>query len=276
MAGAVENNSAGGVKAPPESALDYAPRRNAKRLRRVVLRRIVPLALLVALAWPVLSYRSQLSLRAQRVYWGWRCARHVTPADTVLFERDPEKMAQLLAHNPDYLRAGQEWGPGNRSGVFPAHAIYWPESFRRYFPLSYDLPYLAPPGMMHLGVGGISFMGERRSPAGHKRLVVVPMAELNAFSARAELGYSLVLPLPDALGGIESLAKSPKAFQWSGRFVPLRLKPGVADAADPSHVSLEYVIDNDKRERRGFIDLYLRDDETVDARFRDPGAVDGL
>src|SRR5690348_6192547 len=103
MAGAVENNSAGGVKSPTETALSYAPRKDPGRLRRVVFRRVLPLAVVVAFAISLLVYRSQLSLRGQRVYWGWRCARHVTPAGTVLVEKDPQKMALLLAHNPDYV-----------------------------------------------------------------------------------------------------------------------------------------------------------------------------
>jgi hypothetical protein len=197
----------------------------------------------------------------------------VIPPNTVLVAKDPQKMAQLLAHNPDYVMAGQEWGTADVSKVFPPHVIYWPESFRRYLPLLHE----GSPRMMHSGFAGIAFMGERRSPAGHRRLVVIPFAELNAYTARTDLGYSLVLPLPGALGGVESLRLSKKLWQWSGKFVPLYLKPGVADPADASHVSLEYVINNHNgAERRGFLDVYLRDDETVDVKFRDRHAISGL
>ena len=216
MEGALENKSAVDVagQTGPNSTLTYSspPKR---RLRRVLLRRVMPLLMVFLIGWAAFANRSELAFRAQRIYWGWRCMRHVTPAGTVLLESDPQKAADLLKHNRDYVQNGMQWsgmylGMVNKFSMIPAvQAAYWPQDFRRYFVLTDQ-------GPEHGLKEAIAFMGERRSADGHHRLVVIPYGEVETCADPGfELGNSFVLPLPGWFGSFEPLRSPHRLLQYS-------------------------------------------------------------
>jgi hypothetical protein len=57
------------------------------------------------------------------------------------------------------------------------------------------------------------------------------------------------------------------------------LKPALADPNDPTHLSIDFSIpprDSTQARREGVIDVYLRDDDTLDFKIRDPATTQGL
>ena len=274
MVGTVESKSAGEVAGRSSPALEYS-RRPKGWYRRRILRLGIPSLLIFLIAWTALANRDELALRAQRIYWGWRCATHVIPAGTVLVESDPEKVKELLARNPDYVEDGKQWNMPDvmQSNIryFPTRAVYWPRSFRRYYPLAQTISVLRGGGKIRQTTEAIAFMGERRSPLGNKRLVVIRNAEVNALVAEEYIADAEILPLPDARGNLAHVSKLMEKRRSAERKVKLRLKPGVRDPNDASHIEFEYEA-GDQAEHRGFIDVFLRDDEKLSVKFRDPGA----
>jgi len=277
MTAGEENKSGQGATAQSEntSPLSYSPRRQGS-LRRTLLRRVVPAILALLVAWVAFAQRKELALRAGRIYWGHQCATHVIPPGTVLVESGPQKAKDLLAQNPDYVQDRTQWNGLTRgkmlsdSSPTPFRAAYWPRDFRAYYPF-------VPAGQQMLGgTFAIAFMGERRSPGGHRRLIVIPYGVLSAFWAEAFLRHSYVLPLPDWLGRLESLRRAPLALNFSGPYVPMRLLPGVADPNDASHITLPFEAGENAQKRQGIIDIYLLSDDSLSVKLRNPSDIQGL
>jgi hypothetical protein len=110
-------------------------------------------------------YHGEIEVRVARVYWAHRCATHATPPGTVLFETDPVKAAHLIATNPDYIAYTDPLLPGS-SG-----AAYSPVELRKYWKVAAANPIIYRPGF---GPDQpVVFLGERTSPAGNRRLIVI-------------------------------------------------------------------------------------------------------
>ena len=255
--------------------LEYAPRNDRRRYRRTILR-FVGWALILGIAGWIYYHRVDLSLRARRLYWSHRCMIHVTPPGTVLVERDPIKAAHLLATNPDYVADGKQW-------IFPTNyalsmgvrsreqfsAVYWPMELRKYQSVDYV------PESILGGTNAIAFLGERVSPGGHHRLVVVPVAEVNGMAIKFDLQAStLILAPPTKLGA--PVEHPSRGYNFSGGYEPALLSAGVADSSDLSHLSIDFTIPETNNPRHGTLDVYLRDDDTLDCRIRDPATTQGL
>jgi hypothetical protein len=84
----------------------------------------------------------------------------------------------------------------------------------------------------------------------------------------------MVLQPPTPLGA--AVGTRFKPFSWAGIWVPAELSAGTADPSNLSHFSIGFLISRQNQTRHGTIDVYLRDDDTLDCRIRDPATTQGL
>jgi hypothetical protein len=250
--------------------LEYAPVTRRKSRWKWIQRILLLIVALSASGW-IYHNRDDISLRVRRVYWCYRCMHHITPPGTVLVESDPARMAALLANNPDYVLDGTQYvWPGVHVKVAssgPKQAVYWPMEWRQLMQVDRM-------STMDLGTDAICFLGQRTSHSGHTRLVAVRSATCNALDL-APLDYtSRVIVRPDVFGNL------PQGYQfgydYSGRWVKAELSPGIADPADLSHISIDFVVGDANHPRHGTIDIYLCDNDTLDIHIRDPATTRGL
>lgn len=190
---------------------------------------------------------------------------HVIPPGTVLVERDPVKAAALIANNPDYVLSGtQSFSPHQRLTPRYApngHAVYWPRVLREYFALSPEHCML---DAMYGEDRAIAYVGERISPAGHRRMVIVPIADVNFLEPDFEFSWVLVKKPISAWGADPNPVNPPDKFRCGNiSYIKSRLEPGVADAADRSHISLSFCTVNHEPAISGTYELYLQDDDTI-------------
>ena len=127
---------------------------------------------------------------------------------------------------------------------------------------------------------GTLFLGERRSPAGNRRLVAVDLrVSWNNQSWHASVEKRAVVPGTLRTEPRETWGGPPApdltttnlvgqrdvlfVFDWNRK---VKLYAGRPDPADPSHFTLDYELDG----RRETIDGWLRDDDAVDLTQRNP------
>jgi hypothetical protein len=263
------------MQTPAEIALEYAPA-PLRRSRGKIILRILLAGLILAVAAGIFLDRNDLWLRVRRVYWSDKCMAHVTPPGTVLVEYDSLKAATLLATNPDYVADGKQWGYNGmavrdvqKSLWVTSAAVYWPRDWRNYIAVE------PMPRELTMSPAAITFLGGRTSPGGNRRLIVVPVTEVNGLGPARELqAMSLILRPPTRFGA--PAAQEGRAYNFSGRYERAFLSPGVADPWDSSHLTIDFDIPLRKGPRHGTVDIYLRDDDTLDCRVRDPATTHGL
>ena len=85
---------------------------------------------------------------------------------------------------------------------------------------------------MFVSANAVAFIGERTSPGGRRRLIIIPYGRLNALDSISMLKTSWIFETTGFLGGAPKNVGPQRAYQYSGRAVPMQLKPGVADPAD--------------------------------------------
>jgi hypothetical protein len=112
------------------------------------------------------------------------------------------------------------------------------------------------------------FLHERISPAGHRRLLRVQCVDDNALMLPSGFVSNVIEP------GLWGQAKghSGSAGDRTGRHVHAEVFFGQPDLSDASHFWMDFTVD----ERRGTIDGWLRDDDTVVFKVRDPATTRGL
>jgi hypothetical protein len=260
------------VSSPP--TLDYGQVSIKRSWGRQIARGTIAMIVL-STGIAVYVYRADISLRIRRIYWFHQCMVHVTPPGTVLVEFDPVKGKALLDSNPDYIDPATYVPAGElRLGLqdpMPT-AKYLPRAWRK-------LEEIEPLPVSILDGDIINFMGERRTPSGRRRLVVIRGAETNAnFLVQYMRAPSIVVPPP---GLFDKLPRQifRAALSFSGSFMPAHLAPGVADPADPTHLTIDFTIErrgDNAPQRSGVLDVYLRDDDTLDFKVRDPATTQGL
>jgi hypothetical protein len=219
--------------------LHYAPQPRGRRRRRLVtlLISLSTSATLLSPWWvPPLrrQYHNYIVRRDARENLR-QCLRYSAPPDQVVYEEDPLQAAKLLRTGKGYRGSGPE-GPG----VILRPAL-WP----------YGLP---------LSSVGIAVLHQRRSSAGHTRLVVVP------FYGRDHVNHFYFSP--SALATDEGHLPP----HWTLQDVtgiafpapPLRLFAGQPDPVDLSHFTIAY----QSSETTGIIDGWLRDDDTIKLQVR--------
>ena len=250
--------------AGPIHPLNYEPA-NPRRRRWRLVRRIVLWTLALAVGVMVFMFRTELWLRTRRAYWLYECMHHVTPQGTVLEEDDPAKAAKLLATNPDYVQAisydAALLKDPSKVPPLPPTAIYCPREFRGLLSTDPQV-YIPCPGT------AIAFMGERTSPAGHRRLVVVPLADvdLQGFECQPDNDTWVVEPTSFMGSGPVILKDDSLPYVDSGVLTCVSLKPGVADPEDSSHLTIDYVDDSPHPAFHGTFDIHLKDDDTLSVK----------
>jgi hypothetical protein len=204
--------------------------------------------------------------------------RHVTPPDTKLLERDPTKANELLTNNPDYRLIDL---PGlsaayRRRGRNQMVAVYEPRAWQKFQLVEPRSVQFIPPLMGH---EPIVFLGERVSPSGNRRLVVVAGRGINVAQLPRRHPPCLVL-IPPSL--FEQLPGPARGYgdAASGRFVPGTLQPGTADPLDASHISFDFDIytmfDSNTPMDKGTLDAYLGDDDRLSWKVRDPATTQAV
>jgi hypothetical protein len=220
--------------------------------------------LLLAVGVTAFMFRTELWLRTRRAYWLYECMHHVTPPGTVLVEPDPAKAARLLATNPDYVQDGTQ-APSlylSRNSPAAPTAMYWPRELRQY-------TNLAPPRRgLPLDPQAVSFMEERISPAGHRRLVVIPYAYVDLYDFEmSPNNFSWVIEPISFLGsGPANWDTGTGFYMHVGAIVTVLLKPGVLDRKDLSHFTIDYVDDSPHPAFHGTFDIHLKDDDTLSVK----------
>ena len=238
------------------------------------MRRTLVAFVLLCIIAGLFHERETLSIRARRLYWGWQCARHVVPQDTVLVEADPVKAASLLATNPDYqpmydpVRDGQS--RTNRKGPI---AVYSPRAWQAFRKVEPRSRRMFPPVF---GEPHILFLGQRTSAGGNQRIVVIASdGSINALRLPKRIP-AVVLPKPTLFEPLPPTNVSGFGDATSGRFIPARLYPGVADPNDPSHLSIDFDVIGFADNRvlnKGTVDIYLGDDDRLVWKLRDPAST---
>jgi hypothetical protein len=243
--------------------LDYSPTGRSRWRRRLV--RLSILLLIIAMIGAAYFHRDEISLRVRRVYWARQCMKHVTPPGTVLYESDPVKAKALADSSGDYMCCPPR--PPSDSFVSfvmpPEGALYVPRVLRS---LATTEPDVAP----WLGLSAVSFVGERRTPSGKRRLIVLYGNTINASRNPAYINHTVVVP-PTLF--TRKLRLPPN--RWSevyGKETWANLSPAVPDPTDPTHLSADFVTLT-KPPQSGTIDIYLRDDDTLEFKLRDPQAT---
>ena len=233
--------------------LDYAAARPAKRRWR----RWVAGVLLVALVGAGVAYRGPIVRRGRVLYWQRLCLTYSRSAGTPLATTRPSAAA-----DPDYLAYPMPNG-STAYALSPAcwrklEAERWPRQIMQMLKVS--------------GIGpAVVFLHERVSPAGHRRVVRVEPLLASALSP--ELGYHVTLVAPGSVWREPRTVGVPLGFAFSGRIVPAELFFGRADPDDASHFSFDYAVSGNLR---GTVDGWLRDDDTVVFKLRDPASTRGI
>jgi hypothetical protein len=290
-AGAVSSDAGQGGLVPdtPQSSsappmLEYG-RVSVKHVwfRRIL--RAMTALLLLSIGISAYIYRGDVSLRVRRVYWFHQCMTHVTPPGTVLSEMDSAKARELIDSNPDYVDP-TTYVPPSRTMERVASISYGPQPRAAYLPRAWRefqdvelFPMMELPTFQGGSSEAVTFIGERRTPAGERRLVVIKGDHSNALNLDRYMQAASLVIRPPSL--FESLPRQQtgQAFQFSGFFQPAKLQPGVADPNDLTHLTIDFVIesrDDTKPQRHGILDVRLCDDDTLDFKVRDPATTQGF
>jgi hypothetical protein len=258
--------------------LEYAPA-TSRRFRWKWIRRVLFVVVTLSASGWMFYNRDEISLRVHRVYWFHRCMTHVTPPGTVLVEHDPAKAANLLATNPDYVTEGSRFLTGPRPNLVASRigkvvtytsipdVVYWPMEWRNLLPIHHVMNFIS-------STDAICFLGQRNSPSGHARLIAITSASCNAVNVNSLLDDTHVITSPNIFGRFGSAP--PFANHLSAHWVGADLSPGIADPVNPSHITIDFVVPSSKPPGHGTIDIYLRDDDTLDIHIRDPATTQGL
>jgi hypothetical protein len=243
--------------------LDYAPSPPGfwRRHRRL----IAALALLFPLILLTNRYRDDIVTRSRRMYWYRQCAHFTIPPDALLKETDTTRAAALLASRPDDYRSVTY-----STGTI---AVYFPRCLREYATVE-------PRSLGLRGIIGspILFLHELHTPYGAPRLVAVSAEWTNGYDMHI-LMDRVVLPPPRVFESLN--IKSPATgFAYSGPYIEVTFSRGALDPADPTHFSIPFTVPDrlkpDHPLRHGVLDGYLRDDDTIHFKVRDPATTQNL
>jgi hypothetical protein len=225
----------------------YAPALPAWRRRSTKRRVATTIGLLVAaiLAWsfgPSVWHRLAL-LDAQR-----RCLNASAPPDWVVYDDAADHAAALTASDPQYLSLGSS-----------RPTVWFSGDWARFYSL------LSPPGRQP---SATLFIGERRTPAGARRLLVIDGVRNDDY---VDSVTPAVVHLQSTVVEVGSIASPPRLLKTTASWIgwdypvpfnpdfPVRFFAGQPDPADPSHATIAYEADGTQH----VIDAWLRDDDTV-------------
>jgi hypothetical protein len=216
-----------------------------------------------AVAWK--RYGPRLQKRMQMLSLQRQCLEYQPVADAILYSQDGTDTDTAVS---------QPWKRFFTMKPVPAWETFQGRHVAPYGPLRDDA----------LQSQGTLFLGERRSPAGNRRLVAVDLRlSWNNKGWWATVEKRAVVPGTLRTEPRETWGGPPAAdltttnlvgqrddlfiLDWTRKF---KLYAGRPDLADPSHFTIDYELDG----RRETIDGWLRDDDAVDLKLRNPD--DGL
>jgi len=234
------------------AVLEYAAGAPRRRWRRWV---VAIVALL--LVGVVIAYRHPILRRGRLLYWQHGCLTYTRPPRIPVSTTRPS-----AGSDPDYAAYPLPDGT-------TAYALS-PQCWAKFD--SERLPRLLPVLVQRIGVGPSTvFLHERVSPAGHRRLVRVEPLLANALSPA--LGYDVTLTVPGSVWAEPRGVGKAQLLNYSGQYVPAEFFFGQVDPNDASHFTIEYAV---RGQPRGTVDAWLRDDDTVVFKLRNPASTQGL
>jgi hypothetical protein len=240
--------------------LEYA----ATPRRRWRWRRWVAVVLVVAITVTVLHYREPIAQRARLLYWQHKCLTYTRPPGTPLMAWE--------SLDADYSRNG--------SKLQPRYTLS-PDCWRRFEAECW--PVRATPLVQRAGRGPQTlFLHERTSKSGNRRLVRIETGWTNALAI--DRGHIATVIRPGSLWREPKEVGPGQMFQYSGRSVEADLFFGQPDPENLSHFWFDFVVPDDGStrawkpvgSRRGTVDAWLNDDDTVTFKLRDPASTRGL
>lgn len=187
-------------------------------------KKLIFLAVLIAVSIPIYQYRDSLKHRALWLYWGYRAAKFQMPAGINLVVDDPADVQRLLASNPDFVR----------SRIAPSRLAYSPITYRQL--AKYD-----PRCELNLiEKEEIVFFGKLTRPDGVERIVVLKGAMLGFTGMNA-----IVLPIPrlfEALPTAATFQIPMGVWHMSDGPDPVELRAAAKDPNDPSHLIIQSIL----------------------------------
>jgi hypothetical protein len=200
-----------------------------------------------------------------------------------LVEPDPLKARLLVNTSPDYVITPYTRPfPANyqsmqiRRQILPATAEYVPHELNEFFKVT------PPPGMMQLSLRdeAVVFLGQRKTPAGKPRIVVIYGTERNAgWLGNQVIQHEVYVPQP-LFGRVPQPAQITQQMMAStGPYISAILSPGIPDPADPTHLTIAFRIhplQTGASERNGVFDVYLKNDDSLTFVVRDPASTQNL
>ena len=226
--------------------LEYSPGKRRIRWRRIVL--LAALASLVALG---LFFRTPLMHCSRLLYWQRQCMRYERPSSTAVWTTHPSNPT-----DPDYDRlTGDEEGT-----LYVLNPRCW-EQYKIEAGVSESQVFGHGPACPTV------FLHERISPGGHRRLLRVQCVGDNALML-PNVGFASYVIEPAGLWA-QPKSHSASVGDQSGKYAHAEIFFGQPDPSDASHFWIDFTVN----ERRGTIDGWLRDDDTVSFKLRDPATT---
>jgi hypothetical protein len=185
--------------------------------------------------------------------------------------------AKLLSDSDDdyvYFPAQSPPGAMVQYQARNAWASYIPKAWRELQRLEPSPPLQMRAQLLGADRESINFLGERRTPSGKRRLVVIKGSGANALALQRDIEWRVVAP-PTLFEKLPRPQPAALMYQGTGQYIPARLSAAVRDPDDPSRLTIEYVIERGYPPQRGLIDVFLRDDDTLDFKVRAPPARAG-
>ena len=247
--------------------LEYGARPRLSWISRHA-KKLILLSLLIAIAAPLYWYRQPLKHRVLWLYWSHQAAAFQMPIAAVVIRiDDPAEAKRVASTNPSYDLVESARAMPN------ARAMYRPLPYRKLKQL--DLRLLINDDEP------VVFMGTLRRPDGAPRLVLV-IGGGGTLDDIVKSTQVLMLPLPGWFDPIPQATPTSSGLadtlDIGGLSAHTRLKTGVADPLDPSHVSFEFdavwpiTINNNPNPwgsaGHGIIDAHLTKEDKLQFRVR--------
>ncbi len=207
--------------------------------------------LLLAIAIAAWRYGGPLRDHLVLLYRQHACLTYTAPPDQVVFTNDGERTANEIAKGMIDVEPGAY--RILKSGVHaPAAAGRIPDAYRRLDEVdSFRL----------VGEFAVIFMHERRSPNGHKALVIVRVGDDHGFigyHALGHLGAEAITPK------IRRLSMGPNTAGLPDQDPTVYLFAGQPDTNDDSHFTIAF----EANHKPGIIDGWLEDTDDVKLAIR--------
>jgi hypothetical protein len=172
--------------------LAYAP---APSKRRRHARSAILVVLTAAIGGGVWLYGKSVWNAVVLWYWQDRCLHYLPPADQVVYDEDPTRAASLLAFDPQLVPLKTQQQQFHTMATIVA-ACRVPGCWSKFCPVAGSEPIL--------------FLHERRSLAGHRRLVCVRYAE------DRDPPMTILVITPSLLGRSPTFSAPPPRMIFSG------------------------------------------------------------